>query len=247
MGVGRRQMMLGTFGVGVAIAAGPGTARARATEAPQAFSTFGIVPGGGGIDQTATLQEAADAAAQSGTPLFRPAGIYSSRLTLKSGTHIQGVPGKSILRYRDGSTLMQIEEAQDVRLTGLILDGGCKPLPQGGSLLSGVAVEHLEVSNCRFFGSTEDGVVLRRVSGRIGDCEIGDIRKGGLFSEDASGLEISHNHVRDCGDNGIQVWRSEARTAPSSWPIVSSALPPRAAAAARTAMASIYFGLGRCW
>jgi hypothetical protein len=47
------------------------------------------------------------------------------------------------------------------------------------------------------------------VAGRISDCEIGDIAKGGLFSEDAAGLEITHNHVRDCGDNGILVWRSE--------------------------------------
>ena len=27
--------------------------------------------------------------------------------------------------------------------------------------------------------------MLRKVSGRVSDCEIGDIRKGGLFSEDA--------------------------------------------------------------
>jgi hypothetical protein len=30
---------------------------------------------GGAIDQTATLQEAADAAAKSGTPSFLPAGV----------------------------------------------------------------------------------------------------------------------------------------------------------------------------
>ena len=51
-------------------------------------------------------------------------------------------------------------------------------------------------------------MVLRKVSGWIKDCEIGDIGKAGLFSEDAAGLEIAHNHVRDCGDNGILVWRS---------------------------------------
>ena len=51
--------------------------------------------------------------------------------------------------------------------------------------------------------------MLRKVSGRVSDCEIGDIRKGGLFSEDAAGLEIVHNQVRACGDNGILIWRSE--------------------------------------
>ena len=53
-------------------------------------------------------------------------------------------------------------------------------------------------------------MVLRKVSGAVKDCEIGDIRKAGLLSEDAAGLEIAHNHVRDCGDNGILVWRSVA-------------------------------------
>jgi uncharacterized secreted repeat protein (TIGR03808 family) len=51
--------------------------------------------------------------------------------------------------------------------------------------------------------------VLRKVSGRITDCEMSDIRKGALFSEDAAGLEVAHNDIHDCGDNGILIWRSE--------------------------------------
>ena len=210
-GVGRRQVMLAGLGAGLAVATGPRLARARAeVDVPQAFSTYGLVPGGG-IDQTASLQEAADQAAQSGTPLFLPAGVYStSRLTLKSGTQIEGVPGRSVLLYRDGGAILSLEQAENVRLTGLVLDGGSQPLGDGGSLLKATEAKHLDISDCRFLNSTEDGVVLRKVSGRISDCEIGDIRKGGLFSEDAAGLEIAHNHVRDCGDNGILIWRSEA-------------------------------------
>ena len=52
--------------------------------------------------------------------------------------------------------------------------------------------------------------MLRRVSGSVVDCEIGNTRKAALLSEDAGGLEITGNHVRDCGDNGILVWRSAA-------------------------------------
>jgi len=97
-----------------------------------------------------------------------------------------------------------------VRLEGLVLDGAGKPLGEGGSLLGAVAAEHLVVSNCLFTGANGDGVVLRSVSGRISDCDIGDLRGAGLFSEDAKGREAAHNHVHDCGDNGILVWRSEA-------------------------------------
>jgi len=211
MSVGRRQLLMGGLGLGLAAAAGPRLAASREeTDAPQAFSTYGIVPGGGEIDQTATLQLAADDAAETGMPLFLPAGIYStSRLTLKSGTQITGVPGRSILHYRDGGAILSLENVENVRLAGLVLDGEGKPLGERGALLAATETKHLDLSDCRFVGSAEDGVVLRKVSGWIKDCEIGDIRKAGLFSEDAGGLQIAHNHVRDCGDNGILVWRSE--------------------------------------
>ncbi len=174
-----------------------------------AFSTYGVVPAGGEIDQTATLQLAADQAAETGTPLFIPAGIYStSRLALKSGTQIEGVPGRSILRYRDGGALLSLAGVENVRLAGLVLDGDAKPLGDGGALLAATEAKHLDLAGCRFVNSAENGVRLSKVSGWIKDCEIGDIGKAALFSEDAAGLEIAHNHVRDCGDNGILVWRS---------------------------------------
>ncbi len=208
MTIGRRDLMLGGIGAGLAAAAGPRAAATREEpEMPGPFSTYGIVPSGG-IDQTASLQEAADRAAQSGTPFFLPPGDYTTaKLALKSGTEIQGVPGKSVLRYNGGGALISIEDAVGIRLTGLTLQGEAKPI-DGGALLVAEGVKGLTLSDCRIVGSAQDGVVLRKVSGRITDCEIGDIRGGGLFSEDAGGLEIGHNHVRDCGDNAILVWRS---------------------------------------
>ena len=107
------------------------------------------------------------------------------------------------------SLLISIENASDIRLTGLTLEGKAKPI-DGGALLIAESVKGLTLSDCRVIGSAEHGIVLRKVSGRITDCEIGGISGSGLFSEDAAGLEIAHNHVRDCGDNGILVWRSEA-------------------------------------
>jgi twin-arg-translocated uncharacterized repeat protein len=209
MAVGRRELMLGTLGMGLALAAGPRPARSEEGEIPQPFSTYGLAPGDG-IDQTASLQEAADKAAESGTPFFLPPGNYmSGKLELKSGTQIQGVPGKSVLRCNGGGAVISIENASDIRLTGLTLEGKAKPI-DSGALLIAKSVKGLTLSDCRVIGSAEHGIVLRKVSGRITDCEIGGISGSGLFSEDAAGLEIAHNHVRDCGDNGILVWRSEA-------------------------------------
>jgi uncharacterized secreted repeat protein (TIGR03808 family) len=209
MTVDRRQVLLSSFGLGLAAAAGPRLASAAgADELQQPVSSYGVVPGDG-IDQTASLQQAADTAAQSGLPFFLPPGTYTtSKLELKSGTQIQGVPGRSVLRYNGGGRLISIANAADIRLTGLTLDGEAKPID--GALLLAEQVKGLVISDCRILGSAEDGVVLRKVSGAIKDCEMGDIRKTGLFSEDAVGLEIAHNHVRDCGDNGILVWRLTA-------------------------------------
>jgi hypothetical protein len=101
MTVSRREVVLAGIGFGVAFAAGSRCARTRWT-GPRHFNTFGVVPSGTATDQTAMLQRAADAAAWSGLPLFLPPGIYSTRrLELRSGSHLTGFPGRSILRCRD--------------------------------------------------------------------------------------------------------------------------------------------------
>jgi uncharacterized secreted repeat protein (TIGR03808 family) len=210
MGVRRRDVLFGGLGFGLAAVASPRTGSAQDADLLQACSTHGLAPQGGEIDQTAALQSAADAAARTGTPLFLPAGIYSTgKVTLKSGTRIEGVPGESILRYRGGGAILSLEGVENVRIAGLVLDGDSKPLGETGSLLSATETRHLDVTNCRLIGSAEHGMALRSVSGWIRTCEIGDIRKTGIVSEDASGLEIAHNHVRDCGENGIVVSRAE--------------------------------------
>jgi hypothetical protein len=54
MTIGRRDLVLGGIGAGLAAAAGPRAAASEEPEMPAPFSTYGIVPGGG-IDQTASL------------------------------------------------------------------------------------------------------------------------------------------------------------------------------------------------
>ena len=82
------------------------------------------------------------------------------------------MPGASVLRYAGGGAIIAIEKAADIRLTGLTLAGEAKPI-DGGGLLIAESVKGLTVSDCRIVGSAEDGVMLRKVSGRVSDCEIG--------------------------------------------------------------------------
>ena len=58
--------------------------------------------------------------------------------------------------------------------------------------------------------SPANGIALTGCSGSLSDCTVTAAMEAGIRSLDAAGLDILHNRVADCGNNGIQVWRSEA-------------------------------------
>jgi uncharacterized secreted repeat protein (TIGR03808 family) len=211
----RRDMMLAGLGAGAAtiMTAGPRPAEA-ATAAEQALTPvteFGVKPDFGG-DQTALLQKAIDSAAASRRLLFFPAGAYRlTRLELKPDIHLTGVHGRSVLIHEGKESFIAAPVADNMRLSGLVFDGGRRPLGANKDAAALIAAEdcrRLVIRDCEFTGSSADGLSLRRCSGTVTDCIFSDIRGTGLFSIDAKGLEIAHNHVSACGDNGIQVWRA---------------------------------------
>jgi uncharacterized secreted repeat protein (TIGR03808 family) len=178
----RRDVMLAGLGAGLTVLIDGPSAEAR-EDSLAPYNTYGVVPADGAIAQTATLQEAANAAARSGIPLYLPAGTYSTgRLTLESGTHIQGVPGLTVLRYVAGGAIIETEGSENIRLTGLVLDGGGTALGEDGTLLRATEATHFDISECRLQNSAGDGLTLRKVGGRIANCEIGDVAGVGLFS-----------------------------------------------------------------
>jgi putative cofactor-binding repeat protein len=203
MTIHRRDVILAALGLAL-------VARPQWPRAQEARLAHGIAPDGGRADQTAILQDAVDAAAKSGTPLVLPPGVYAtSRLKLQSGTHLVGVPGRSILRARaKGCGLLAITAAKDIRVEGLILDG--RSNSGDGAMLVATEVEQLEVVSCQVLGARGDGLALRCVSGRIAACDIGSCRNIALVSEDPRDLEVAGNHIHDCGDIGILVRRSKS-------------------------------------
>jgi Right handed beta helix region len=208
MSMRRRDVILAGLGLGIAHVVGLRWTRAAQPATALPAGTYGVVPDGGVADQTAALQRAADAAALSGRPLFLAPGVYAtSRIELKSGTHILGVPGRSMLRSRaSNSSLLSMEHARDIRIDSLVLDGGAGS--GTAALLQAAEVDQLDVSNCRFLGSSGDGLELKRVSGHVTGCYIGNIRRTAVLSEDPRGLAIASNQIEACGDHGILVWRS---------------------------------------
>lgn len=211
MTIDRRQMVLAGIGAGAAGIAGPRAAQARSLSPIAApASEYGVRPDSGG-DQTEALQRAIDRSAQSRTPLLLPAGTYLVRhLALRPGSQLLGVAGQSVLRFAGGERFLTAEGAGSVRLQGLVVDGAGRPLAEDGALMAARDCADLAIRDCRFANSGSSGVALHGCAGSINDCVVETVARTGIFSLDAKGLEVAHNHVRDCGNNGIQIWRSSA-------------------------------------
>ena len=175
-------MILSGLGLGVAFAAGPRLARAN-WAAP---STFGVAPAGRHRRSDGDAARARSTRRRaSGTPLFLPPGVYSTRrLELRSGTHLTGVPGKSILRYRDGGGLIGIEQAEDIRLDGIVLDGGGRDMGIDGALFAATMVERLQLSNCRFLRSGSGAILVSRSENVI--------VAGNLVDKAATGIAVTN-------------------------------------------------------
>jgi hypothetical protein len=202
MAISRREAMSLGLSLGAGLCAGPsllGWPRASA-EPLAAFPT------GGGTDQTAALQAALDQASRAGMPLFLPPGIYATRrLILKSGVCLRGIPGETVLHCHDPKGLLQVTSAIDVRIEGLVLEGaGFRPESEG-ALLSAVSVEGLHVSRSRLVGATEHGIVLKRVSGSITDCEFDGIGKIGILGKEVADLSVYRNRMHHCGRSPIHL------------------------------------------
>ena len=216
----RRSLLSAGLGVGfgaglssIAAAAGPRSereaARLAATEVPSA-GELGLKPGST-QDQTATLQAAIDEAANRGAPLLLPSGRFrTGRLQLRPGTRLIGTARTTTLEFVGGQAFLT-GEGDGIVLEGLVLDGAYQMLDvgQASGLVSlrksrSVALRDLEVTR-----SIANGIALEGCAGSISDCTVTVALMAGIHSLDATGLQIVHNRIADCANNGIQVWRSE--------------------------------------
>ncbi|MGH6931785.1 MAG: TIGR03808 family TAT-translocated repetitive protein [Dongiaceae bacterium] len=163
-------------------------------------------------DQTAKLQAAIDDSATSRAPLHLPAGTFrTSALTLRPGSCIAGAGALTKLEFTGGASFITGEDADGIVIEDLAIDGAMLGLdPSAGTgLISLRRCQKIQLRNITISRSLFDGIALAECSGRIADCSIVDIHQTGVLSLDAKGLEIARNRVIGCGNNGIQVWRTE--------------------------------------
>ena len=180
------------------------TTKPTAVSDPAPATSFGLDPASR-EDQTVKLQAAIDQSAARGATLVLPAGTYlAGTLHLRPGTRIAGAG--ATLVFAVSGALLRGREVHGLRLSGLTLDGGLLPLDDALVMLS--ASRDVLVADVTFQRSGKTAIRLDGCSGRVTGSTFTDHRTAAIMSLDATGLEISHNTVQRCGDNGILVWRS---------------------------------------
>lgn len=166
------------------------------------------------IDQSAALQEAIDRAARSGAALQLAPGRYMVRnIKLRPGTCLTGGGSRTVLMQSGPGAIFVADGADGVRLERLTFEGRSPPAQattERDGLLELAACRDIVLEDLRLIGGAPNSLVIIACSGRIAHCEFTRAAAAAILSLDASGLEISHNHVADCANNGILVWRSKA-------------------------------------
>lgn len=222
MAFDRRGILAAGLGLGGAGLSGVASARAGGrTSSPaepiaanpvHALTSFdaGLVPDMA-KDQSARLQAAIDTAAERRIPLVLAPGRYlASRLNLRSGSVLSGSGGAATLALvKSGAPLLMAENAQRIALNDIALDGSMLEIGGDANALVVLArCPDASLSRLAVTASAGHGLSLNSCGGRIYNSRFTVIADAAVFALDSTGLDITDNVISDCGNNGIQVWRS---------------------------------------
>ncbi|MGL4397710.1 MAG: TIGR03808 family TAT-translocated repetitive protein [Hyphomicrobium sp.] len=223
MTVDRRSLIAATLGLGAAsgtLAAAenshivpnkPGALRDAFRQI--AHDIAGQLEPGAERDQTAALQAAIDRAAEKDVPLVLPPGIFRvGDIRLRSGTRIIGQARTTVLQFMGGAAFITADKADNLLIADLVIDGAYKPfdVARGEGLVNVTRAKAITLDSIEVRSSAGHGIALVEASGRVADCDVAHCLATGIKSLDARGLNVTGNTVTDCGDNGIQIWRTES-------------------------------------
>ena len=201
----------------VAASAGPVLAQAPRPSASAPLGMLGLEAAQFGLrpgsteDQSRALQAALVEAVKRDAPLIVAPGRYRiGNVVLPENARLIGVPGATQFIAAQAGPLLVARRIKRAAISGLVLDGLDIKLGQRGGLLNVEEVLDFVLSDCEFANAGSVGLTLNRTAGRIERNRFRTMRESALFSLDSRGLSIEANTVEDCGNNGIQLWRSQA-------------------------------------
>jgi uncharacterized secreted repeat protein (TIGR03808 family) len=209
MPIDRRHLLLGSVSGAAAIAT-PARAAPLSRYGLDA-AQFGVRPGATG-DQSRALQRAIDQAARTRVPLMLAPGVYrAGGLNLPSGANIAGISGASRILLTRGHSLFSAENIEKVTLTGLMLDGGGQPLPEGRALVHVFGTNSISISDCEISGAGGNAITLEACDGEVTRTTIVAAADTALYCNNCRGLLIAANVIRGSGNGGIRVWQGAKR------------------------------------
>ncbi len=215
----RRTFLKATAGVAVAGLALPSVARATGLGGIELAAMRGSINAtdlgarpGALDDQSRAFARMLKQAADHDQQIFLPPGRYVvSNLTLPDRVRLVGVPGATRIVYGGNGYFLLAESTERFELSGIVIDGDNQWLgDQTTGLIDAHRVGHLVIDNCEISGSSKCAVALERASGRIERSSISGAADAGIYSVEASQLEITGNRVADCANGGILAHRWKA-------------------------------------
>ncbi len=150
-------------------------------------------------------------AAPLGRAIRLPAGVTAIRsLELPPDAILIGARGGSTLKLLGPGPLLYSNGAENLTLESIAFDGAGNALEPKRGLLDFSDVPRLSISGCTIRNSASHGVNLARCGGVFRQNLIERVRDAGYHSLDGLGVDIDGNSLRDCGDNGVMVWTTQA-------------------------------------
>ncbi|MGH6768845.1 MAG: TIGR03808 family TAT-translocated repetitive protein [Xanthobacteraceae bacterium] len=203
----RRRFLLGSA---AAAAASPALAAPSIGSLGIDALKFGV-RAGSPDDQTAAFQRAIDQTARARKPLAIAPGTYRvGNLKLPAGAQLVGVRGASKLVLGGNGSLITATHADHITLSGLVIDGELRRLPERRGLVEFDDVRHIRIVDCEIFKAGGTAIACRSADGEITGTLVADSAGVAIHSLDARGLLIARNTIVGAGNNGIQVWRAES-------------------------------------
>jgi len=213
MKIDRRRLFAAFAGAASASAATPARARARDGQDGDAMpraeidaAVLGLRPNSA-EDQSQAFQRAIERAAAARGVLRLAPGVYrAGSLQLPPFAAIAGVAGATRIVMAGGPSMMSSTGGDHIALSGIVLDGANIPLPEGRGLLHLAQGRAVRVADCEIVNAGRNGMTLEAIAGEVTGNTV-SAADYAIFSNDARGLRIAGNTVRDAGNGGILVWR----------------------------------------
>jgi uncharacterized secreted repeat protein (TIGR03808 family) len=126
---------------------------------------------------------------------------------------LRGVAGATRLIQAGNDPILTGKGTRYLDMSGIILDGLsiggiARRMEEDRALMQVQGVERLLLTRNFIHNSGGYGLWIEACAGHIDQNHISGIAEAGIRTLDSKGLSITDNTLENCGNNGIQVWRT---------------------------------------